>query len=155
MQIREAEVGDETLIIEEFWYPLAKSMEEYSEINHIKNGVIEDAREAMREMLKEEDHRVFILEEEGKDVGCVITEKGERESRKKGRYVSINDLFVKEEYRNQGYGTRLIERVRKWAREENCDYLKVSAEWDNRRVREFYKEKGFKEKQIEFVEIID
>lgn len=79
----------------------------------------------------------------------------EHPSREYSQYTKIINLFVKDEHQNQGYGARTIEKVKKIARERGSDHLKVSSEWENKGARKFYKNNGFEEKQVEYVQKLE
>ncbi|MFC6734010.1 GNAT family N-acetyltransferase [Haladaptatus sp. DYSN1] len=152
MEIREADVGDAAFIATEFWVPLAEEMEAYSELNHLRADAGEHAENGFRRLLKNDTHRVFLLEADGEDVAYILVETGVRSSRRLGAFLSIVDLYVKEGHRGEGFGTALVEKARAVADAEDCDYITVSAEWDNEPAREFYENLGFEEKQVSYAE---
>jgi ribosomal protein S18 acetylase RimI-like enzyme len=150
VNIREAERDDiETL--SELWYSLAEGMEQYSELNELKDTAKEDSREGFSKLFEDEDTTIFLLETEDEAIGFMVLQEGEHPSRTHENYVSIVDLFVKEDYRSQGYGTEMIEKAEVYAEQQECDYLKVSSEWKNKEARKFYKRNDFEEKKVEYV----
>ncbi len=65
------------------------------------------------------------------------------------------NLAVDEGYRSQGHGEEIIERVKDIARDQGCDHLKVSCEWRNEDARRFYRETGFRPKQVDFAQPLE
>jgi ribosomal protein S18 acetylase RimI-like enzyme len=149
MKIREADKDDiETL--SELWYSLAEGMERYSELNELKDTAKEDSRDGFSKLFEDEDTTIFLLDTEDEVIGYMILQEGEHPSRTHENYVSIVDLFVKEGYRSQGYGSEMIEKAEEYAEQQDCDYLKVSSEWKNEEARKFYERNNFEEKKIEY-----
>ncbi|WP_178918215.1 GNAT family N-acetyltransferase [Natronomonas gomsonensis] len=155
MRIREAEASEASMLAETFWHPLAERMEQYSELNALADDAVEVAVEGFESLLEDEQRTVFLLEDEDTEIGFVAVEFGERPTREAGRYVSITDLYVKDGHRGQGYGTKLLERVETLAATEDCDYLDVSAEWENHDARAFYENAGYDAKQVTYAKPLD
>jgi len=101
MEIRDARPGEEEMIIEEFWRPLAERMTRYSELNELDKSASSESYEPMRERIKSEQYQVMILEENGPKAYMMLEEEISI-TRKKGRCVRIVDLFVKEGFRGKG-----------------------------------------------------
>lgn len=151
------EIGEDKIPeLAQLWYSLAKEMEEYSDLNSIVyDEPSEVSEEGFRRQIESDNYSSFLLRENGKDIGFVTLKEGEHPSRKHSDYLRIVNLFIREEYRNRGCGSAVIEAVKEIARDKNSDYLKVSSEWYNEKAREFYTENGFEEKQVEFVQKLD
>ena len=59
-----------------------------------------------------------------------------------GKAIYLDDLFVKEDYRNKGIGKKLFEEVVNLAKIENCRKLRWQvSRWNNNAI-EFYKKMG-------------
>lgn len=151
MKLTEAKEADlETLV--ELWYSLAEDMEDYSELNELSYSTVSEVPdEGFGKHLESEDVTDFLLRESGKTVGFVTLRSGQHPSREYSKYLRIVNLFVKEAYRNNGYGTEAIGKVKEIAQENGCDHLKVSFEYHNEGARRFYSDQNFEEKQIESV----
>lgn len=155
MEIRDATVDDARLLATEFWHPLAKRMERYSDLNELHDDAAEDAIAGFERLLERDDVHAFVREDAGDPVAFVTVELGERPSRERGRYASINDLYVKDAHRGQGHGTALVEHAEALADREHCDFLTVSAEWANDPAREFYRALDYEPKQVTFAKALD
>jgi ribosomal protein S18 acetylase RimI-like enzyme len=140
----------------ELWFSLAKSMEKYSELNEIIYDNTEEVSEdSFIEQLESDKYTYYLIKDDSETIGFLVLKQDEHPSREYSKYTKIINLFIKEEHRNQGYGTKSIEEVKQIARESGSDYLKVSSEWGNIGAREFYKDNGFKEKQVEFAQKLE
>jgi GNAT superfamily N-acetyltransferase len=155
MAIREATPDDATLLATEFWHPLAEQMAEYSELNELHDDAAADAIDGFEALLESDDLSIFLREDAGDPVAFVTVELGEHPSRKRGRYASINDLYVTDSHRGQGHGTALVEHAEALADREDCDFVKVSAEWGNDPAREFYRKRDYEPKQVTFAKPLD
>lgn len=139
------------MIVKDFWHPLAKRMESYSSLNNLDHSAVEKGVDPMRERIESEEYRVLILEEDGPKAYMMLEEEISM-TREKGRCVKIADLYVKEGWRGQGFGTAMIEKAREHAENRDFDYLKVASEWENEEAREFYRKKGFEPKKVQYVD---
>jgi ribosomal protein S18 acetylase RimI-like enzyme len=150
MKIREADENDvETL--SKLWCKLAKGMEQYSELNELKDNAKKESKNGFSKLLDDKNTSIFLLEVEDEMVGFMVLQEGEHPSRTHEKYISIVDLFVEDRYRSQGYGTEMMEKAEAYAEKHGCDHLKVSAEVENIEARRFYENNGYKEKQIKYV----
>ena len=62
-----------------------------------------------------------------------------------GRYAVIDELFVREQYRGKGIGTRALEILREIAREQGVTVLRLEVERKNVNAHELYKKAGFED----------
>ncbi|MGA9638717.1 GNAT family N-acetyltransferase [Flavobacterium sp.] len=61
--------------------------------------------------------------------------------------MEIKTFIIKEEYRNKGFGNRLMEEVENEARKRKCDY--ISLDTFSFQAPEFYKKLGFQQVGVE------
>lgn len=69
-----------------------------------------------------------------------INEKGNYEE---VRYGEINNMLVDEKCRNFGIGKLLIDKFKKYCKENGVDNIKVEASAKNKNAINFYKKNGF------------
>jgi GNAT superfamily N-acetyltransferase len=62
----------------------------------------------------------------------------------------FEDVFVDENCRNQGLGTKIVEEVIKAAKESGCYKLICTSRHENEKVHDFYSKLGFKNHGLEF-----
>ena len=138
------------------WFSLAKGMEQYSELNEIIYDDVEGVPEdGFLEHFESDKYTYYLIEYDDEKIGFMLLKRGEHSSREYSQYTKIINLYIKKDYRSQGYGTKAIEEVKQIAKENGSDHLKVSSEWDNKDARRFYKDNGFEEKQVEFVQKLE
>ena len=150
MDIRPATHDDAELLATEFWYPLAKQMERYSDLNELHDDAAEHAVAGFERLLDSDDHRTLLREVDDDPVAFAHLEFGEHPSRKRDTYLKIVDLYVEEPHRGDGHGSALVDHAETLAAREDCDFLKVSAEWQNRPARDFYENRDYEPKQITY-----
>jgi GNAT superfamily N-acetyltransferase len=71
----------------------------------------------------------------------------------KNVYV-IKELYVFEEYRKKGHGTRLVKKSLQKAREYNSSDVIVDVEYGNEYLLNFFRKIGFKHKEISYKRFI-
>ena len=155
MELREATEADLDELVER-WYDLATTMEEYSELNTL---VYDDREEVSAEGFRAhfDDDAVtdYLIVADRTTIGFLTLREGTHPSREYSWYLRIVNVAIDEEYRSQGYGSEIVERVREMAHERGCDHLKVGCEFDNEGARRFYREAGFESKQVEFAQRLE
>lgn len=154
MEVRDARPGEEEMIVEEFWKPLALRMERYSDLNELNGSASAESYDPMRERIESEKYRVLILEKSGPKAYMMLEEEISA-TRKKSRCLKIVDLYVKQGSRGEGLGTEMVKKAREHAKNNDFDYLKVASEWENEEAREFYRKKGFEPKKVQYVDKLD
>ena len=155
MELVEADVGDLDALVER-WYDLATAMEPHSPLNEIAYAdaaAVPD--DGFRAHLDDPDVTDYLVVVDGETIGFVTLETGDRPSRERGRYLDIVNLEIDADHRNEGYGTAVVERVERMAREADRDYLTVSCEWGNDGARRFYRDAGFEPKQVTYVRSLE
>jgi len=157
MNIREATVEDAETVAREFWHPLAKHVEQYSELNAVRDDAADHAVDEFEDRIAGDDHLIFLLEADDAEapVACITADFGDHPSRKHGDHLYISALHVKEGHRGNGYGSALLEHVEAIADREDCDFLKVSAEWPNQPARTLYETRGYEPKQVTYTKPLD
>jgi len=59
--------------------------------------------------------------------------------------ANIADIFIKENYRHQGIGKRLIDNFKDWAIDNNMKYITISAFEANDQALSLYEKEGFED----------
>ena len=55
----------------------------------------------------------------------------------------VDGLYVEEDKRGQGVGTRLLEECKKWCKENNVKYLQINVINENKSAYDLYLKEGF------------
>jgi ribosomal protein S18 acetylase RimI-like enzyme len=63
-------------------------------------------------------------------------------------WASVDDVFVRPEYRNRGMGRALLQSVQAWAQERGADGISLQVAAANARGRKFYEDLGFREVSV-------
>lgn len=58
--------------------------------------------------------------------------------------AQIDNLIVKEKYRNQGVGKKLFESFKKWAKALGVERIELDTRYSNESAIQFYEKQGFK-----------
>ncbi|MFC6786019.1 GNAT family N-acetyltransferase [Halobaculum halobium] len=155
MELVEATADDLDALVER-WYALAESMEEHSELNEL---VYADADEVpddgFRAHLDDERVTDYLVVHERERIGFLTLREDQHPSRRYSRSLRIVNVAIDEAHRNRGHGTAVVERVREIARERGCDHPAVSCEWENDDARRFYRDAGFRPKQVDYAQPLE
>jgi ribosomal protein S18 acetylase RimI-like enzyme len=150
MELREATADDLDALVDR-WYALATEMEAYDDLNELAFEDVEEVPDdGFRDHLNDETVTDYLVIHEGETVGFLTVETGRHSSREYSQYLRVVNLAIDAAHRNEGHGTAVLERVEAMARDRDCDHLKVSCEWGNEAARRFYREAGFRPKQVDF-----
>jgi GNAT superfamily N-acetyltransferase len=155
MDLVEATAADLDALVER-WYALARAMEAYDDLNELAYPTVEDVPDdGFRAHLDDDDVTDYLLVHDGDTVGFVTLREGHHPSRMHSRYLRVVNLLVDEGHRGRGHGSAVLDRVRDLARDRGCDHLTVSCEWRNEDARRFYREAGFRPKQVDYAQPLE
>lgn len=102
---------------------------------------------------------IFISEFESRIVGCVagwLVQEDDADliaahPSKTGR---VFELFVDEVVRGRRVGSRLMEHIEAWFREQGCDSVRVEVFYPNENAADFYKKNGYTERCLDLLKIL-
>ncbi|MGL5764182.1 MAG: GNAT family N-acetyltransferase [Sarcina sp.] len=106
-----------------------------------------ETRKIFEEELKDEKAITLCAKNNGKIVGiCLLTvkETGDNKLTKKRAIGYMEVLIVKEEFKYQGVGRMLFDKVKEEAIEKGAEHLELMVWEFNRQAIEFYKSEGMK-----------
>ena len=90
--------------------------------------------------------RIFVAEEDGQALGCVVCKLVEREENPftvAMRYLLVDQISVQPEAQGKGVGTALIEQVKRLAREWNVSRIQLDSWGFNVNAHAFFERMGF------------
>jgi GNAT superfamily N-acetyltransferase len=102
--------------------------------------------------LEQED--LFVMEEDGEIVAAMRLNKEQAPAYKNCQWeypaeedqvMVMHTLVVEPSVRKHGYGRRMVEFYEKYARENNCPYLRIDTNEMNTRARAIYQRYGYNE----------
>ncbi len=96
--------------------------------------------ETVLNMIQDPNHFIVIAESEGGTVGFAGCRIGIAPDGFKEGYL---DIFVKEEYRGKGVGSKLLDWIEEQARANGCGALSLSVYSKNKLAEKFYEQKKF------------
>ena len=62
--------------------------------------------------------------------------------------LEIGNIYVKKEYRNNGIGSKLIEKAKNICRENEIKFMEIKVLYDNESAKRFYKKHNLREYMI-------
>ena len=161
--IRDMNINDRK-DIDEMQFELQKYFSEidqtHESLSYRKN---DDAHCYMQKMIDDAinmNGKIFIAEEKNQVVGFiqgVIIEhkKGDDEiydlSHAPSKEGWIGLLFVRPEYRGNGIGQKLLDKIKEYFKSENCTSIKLLVLSDNEHAISVYKKNGFLRHDLEMV----
>lgn len=107
-----------------------------------KDSDLTAAEQFLTERIQNRDSRIFVAESEGKLVGFVQLYPLFSSTRMK-RYWLLNDLFVHENHRGQGFSKALIEKAKDMARSTDACGILLETEKSNDIGNKLYPSCGF------------
>jgi GNAT superfamily N-acetyltransferase len=109
--------------------------------------------ERIKEIMASVDHIAFVAITDGKIVGWIHGFKTlllESEP-----FIEIGGFVVDENFRSQGIGGKLVQRIKDWSRDKNVYDLRVRSNVKRSGAHRFYISQGFAEKKEQKVFQVD
>lgn len=100
---------------------------------------------------------IYFAENDGKIIGCAagcieaIEKKYKLGMDSDKPYGYIMELFVDAEFRKQGIGTSLVEKMEEYFRAKECDMSSIDVFATNTNTHEFYKKAGYMDRNVNLV----
>jgi len=104
--------------------------------------------------------KIKIKKVSGKELKILILEKNKEIARvflyiltndlHKEPFGLVEDVFVKENYRDKGYGTKIMKVLIEEAKKSGCYKLICTSRFSRPKVHRFYKKLGFEKHGYEF-----
>ena len=125
-------------------------------LNQLYDGELnyEAFKENYKLKLDDKNSYNIVAVKDSKIVG-VLTSDIQIKLRRERRQCYIEDLIVDEEYRKQGVGKALLQNVVNFAKNNNCEVIKLSSYINNERAHKFYEDNNFVKKSYEFKQNLD
>jgi len=113
----------------------------YSVLSQLRDHLTEETFLEQLDVMREDGYRLFALFDEGDVVavvGLVV-----RRNFFCDRHVFVEDLVTDEQHRGEGYGSRLLEYVHEFAREQSCSYVELESGLWREEAHDFYENRGY------------
>ena len=132
----------------DMWVELNKEFMEYeandSEVwNHINRISERDLGEVFDEAMKSKEQiMLLMIELDGFSVGFINVLKG-FSVWSRGKSMTIDDMYVRDEFRDQGVGTKAMEYIENYAKENRYRRVQALGNKTNKKSNIFYVAKGY------------
>ena len=127
-------------------------LKEYKKFDNTINPtfpLLEQGKSYFLERITKNDECVFVALEKGKIIGYLAGGIIEPESyRILKKIAEAENMFVLEEYRGRGIGSRLLEKFFKWCKSKKINRIKVVISSDNSQSINFHKKNGFSDYNV-------
>ena len=111
------------------------------ELARFEDG-LENVRNSIEQMKAEQEYfNCYVAEKSGEVVGMALYFFAYFTW--VGKSLYLDDLYVKQAYRGQNIGSRLMAKMKEVARQENCKRLRLQVLHWNSNAIEFYEKSGF------------
>lgn len=105
-----------------------------------------EGKEYFEDMIK--NNIVFVAEVEKKIVGYLAGSFCEQISYITENFAELDNMCIDEEHRRFGIGTLLMDKFKKYCKENSVQNIKVTASAKNSRAIQFYMKNGFEDYNI-------
>ena len=119
-------------------------------ISDSKNDTLLDLEWSYKEGSKYFQRRIsgekgicFVAKLNGEVVGYLAGAMSGLEPWRKESRAELENMYVKDEYRGKGIGTKLIEEFTRWARENGAQHIFLSVYSKNSSAQKFYERNKF------------
>ena len=134
---------------------LGKFAQSLDSLQRVKNlpGFFEISLKETLENVEKYQGKIWFAEEEGKIVGYIIGANWTQSEMNKleiGPHTlgEVVDLFIEEDYRRQGIGTKMLQMMEDYFKEKGCDSMWVQVFAPNEKAHNTYKKFGFIDREI-------
>lgn len=107
----------------------------------------EETQNRLSEILKTNDHCVFVATDHEKVIGWIHGFYALRVE--SSPFVEIGGLVVDQHYQKRGVGKTLLEKVYEWAKSKECDKLRVRCNELRKESHIFYEHLGFELNKVQ------
>lgn len=125
------------------------TLDEWKKMRQVLYGSLDDAyhdEEMSNTLIHPDWHCSFIVSDKGEIMGFVeLSSRNIVDGCLTSPVAYLEGLYLKEPYRNKGYGKRIIKMILSWCKENGFKELGTDAELDNTKAQDFYESLGFEE----------
>ena len=142
--IRKAELSDfdEILRLNQALFNFEEQFQHQYNLNWTYS---EAGRNFFKDRFNNKNALIFVAIAENKIVGYILALINFYSYRRVNPICDIENLIIEEDYRKNGVGSKLMENVRKAAKEKAAKKLRVNAIAQNKNALSFYRSHGFED----------
>lgn len=113
-----------------------------------------DGEEYFKKRIESDNYICLIAEQEGIVVGYLAGGLLPTESWRPVKRTELENMFVKENFRSQGIGAKLVEDFLKWSKQQGVEKALVVAYASNQEAIKFYQKMGFSPESTSLEKVI-
>lgn len=123
--------------------------EQYEEMSKLIPDFIKEedqSTEFIENTISNENSDILVCEIDDIIIGFILLQAKQRPDFSfivPGKYCYIMDLIVTEKYRNNGFGTELMNSAKIWAKEKDCRFINLEVLTNNPKAIALYEKLGF------------
>lgn len=112
-----------------------------------ENHTVEELIEEFEAVIQDKESAIFIVSIDDKKIGFAQCQLRHDyvEGTKTTPVGYLEGIFIREEYRKQGYAKKLLSKCEEWAKEQGCSEFASDCELENEISIEFHIKMGFEE----------
>ena len=110
----------------------------------VRTKTLQELEAHYREVLTRDWGLCLVAAQDGELVGYLTGSTTDSPDWRPVTATEIHALFVKEPFRSQGIGTRLVDAFVHWSRERGVEVVELGAFASNARALQFYQRAGFR-----------
>ena len=106
----------------------------------------DQSKEFLENTISNENSDILVCEIDDIIIGFILLQAKQRPDSSfivPGKYCYIMDLIVTEKYRNNGFGTELMNSAKIWAKEKDCGFINLEVLTNNPKAIALYEKLGF------------
>ncbi len=143
VKIREAK-DEEISPLADLWYDLATMHEEFMKGYELSENPKEAWKRFIRDRREKENMTTLVAVDEEEILGFVnVVIRKRLDFFKQQRIGMILDLFVREEFRGQGVGSKLVERSEEWIKDHGSSLGILTVAPENEDGVQFWEDHGY------------
>jgi len=147
MEVRKATIDDLGGILELSQLHFEKEKKEYDKYLSLNWTYSEKGRKFFTDSIVDDDRFGWIAIDDGHTAGYLFG-KAYDEPIYELKMADLGPIFIKEEFRHQGIGSKLMAEFLKWAKENQVKRIAVVTDHLNKEAINFYKKHGFSDFHI-------
>lgn len=109
-----------------------------------------EGKESFEKRIKDEDKLVLVAEIDGMIIGYLAGGITKTESWRPIKRSELENIFIKENFRDKEVGTKLFEKFLNWSSRKGAKKLFVDTYAKNEKAVSFYEKMGFELKSLVF-----
>jgi len=144
MQLRKAVPSDKQNLVQmrlSLQQHVEKSNDEIWKVTELG---IRKLEQDVDQMLSDTEGLVLVAEKNGDNIGFAYGSVAKRTDYKPNRVGFINMIFIKEHYRRQGIGKKIVHRLCQYFESNNAEHITLRYAVGNRGAQAFWKRLGFR-----------